>query len=312
MAARGGVAAGGLRMVPAPACRRLRRVEAHLAPSGGARPSTEPCSTQGPALPSAAQALGVTPTAELGQALGQLQQHGFCILSGVIDPTTTAHLRERAIAAAMAHDTGQSEATWHVSSALTYEQSFAEQIAHPRVLEVLASAMAVAPRELRVSYTTLQVNKPRCLETTPRWHSKCSRSLCVFFHWKPQEVAELGLPDDGYLCQPERYPGPGELTRPLHINTLWMLSDFTRQNGGTLIVPASHARAAAESPQLWEGEGAARQRTDAVHVVAPAGSVCILDCRVWHCLPPNFTEECRVHFITDQIHFCLITLSVNS
>ena len=179
----------GLRM-PAPACRRLRRVEAHLAPSGGARPSTEPCSTQGPALPSAAQALGVTPTAELGQALGQLQLHGFCILSGVIDPTTIAQLRERAIAAAMAHDTGQSEATWHVSSALTYEQSFAEQIAHPRVLEVLASAMAVAPRELRVSYTTLQVNKPRCPETTPRWHSKCSRSLCVFFRWKPQEVAE--------------------------------------------------------------------------------------------------------------------------
>ena len=71
----------------------------------------------------AAQALGVTPTAALGQALGQLQQHGFCILSGVIDPTTTAHLRERAIAAAMAHDTGQSEATWHVSSALTYDST---------------------------------------------------------------------------------------------------------------------------------------------------------------------------------------------
>ena len=75
-----------------------------------------------------------------------------------------------------------------------------------------------------------------------------------------------------------------------------MLSDFTRQNGGTLIVPVSHARAAAESPQLWEGEGAAQPRTDAVHVVAPAGSVCVLDCRVWHCLPPNFTEECRVMY----------------
>ena len=98
-----------------------------------------------------------------------------------------------------------------------------------------------------------------------------------------------------------------------------MLSDFTRQNGGTLIAPASHTRAAAESPQLWEGEGAAQPRTDAVHVVAPAGSVCVLDCRVWHCLPPNFTEECRVHFITPHpIRFIsvplseLITLSVNS
>ena len=111
------------------------------------------------------------PTSRPLVALGQLQQHGFCILSEVIAPATTAHLRERAIAAAMEHDTGQSEATWHVSSALTYEQSFAEQIAHPRVLEVLAGAMAVAPRELRVSYTTLQVNKPRCLETTPRWHN---------------------------------------------------------------------------------------------------------------------------------------------
>ena len=81
----------------------------------------------------------------------------------------------------------------------------------------------VPPNEPRA-----QVNKPRCRDTAPRWHC------------------------DGHLSQPARYAGGGQcggqgLARPLQVNTLWMLSDFTVENGGTWVVPGrrdppSHAQ----------------------------------------------------------------------
>ena len=131
--------------------------------------------------------------------------------------------------------------------------------------------MVGAHSELRVSFTTLQVNKPWC-EPTPRWHC------------------------DGWLSQQgSRYPSR-QLARPVQINTLWMLSDFSTENGGTLIVPGSHARGPMEQPQWWPGVAASQPRTDALHVAAPAGSVCIFDCRLWHCLPPNRTALPRVMY----------------
>ena len=62
------------------------------------------------------------------------------------------------------------------------------------------------------------------------------------------------------------------------------------------MVAGSHARPHTESPLYWEQGAAARPRADACHVVAPAGSVCVLDCRLWHCLPRNRTGSHRVMY----------------
>ena len=88
---------------------------------------------------------------------------------------------------------------WH-GGVLTHDQSIAEWVGHRRVLDVVEAAFATA--DIRVTFTTLQVNKPHCHQSI--WHA------------------------DGHKSQPSLYPGSA-LRRPAHINTLWMLSEFTRK-----------------------------------------------------------------------------------
>ena len=80
------------------------------------------------------------------------------------------------------------------------------------------------------------------------------------------------------------------------------------------VVPKSHTWPPEKRPQLWEFEaeptdrigsgpggeaGRARvfsPRPDAVHITAPAGSCCLFDCRIHHCLPPNHTAGVRAMY----------------
>lgn len=58
-------------------------------------------------------------------------------------------------------------------------------------------------------------------------------------------------------------------------NTMWMLSDFTAENGATEVVPGSHL-SGAHPPR--EGQ----QHLGIVQAVAPAGTLMVFEGRLWH------------------------------
>lgn len=60
---------------------------------------------------------------------------------------------------------------------------------------------------------------------------------------------------------------------PTHVNSMWMLDDFTEENGATRIVPGSH---------LWPGEPETGRAYPAVHATGRAGSIAVFDSRVYH------------------------------
>jgi ectoine hydroxylase-related dioxygenase (phytanoyl-CoA dioxygenase family) len=72
--------------------------------------------------------------------------------------------------------------------------------------------------------------------------------------------------DQGYVPPP--WPD-----QPLACNVAWLLDDFTEDNGGTRYVPRSHLKSANPEP----GDEAA-----SVPIVAPAGSMLVMDGRLWH------------------------------
>lgn len=63
-------------------------------------------------------------------------------------------------------------------------------------------------------------------------------------------------------------------SRPLALNALYCVDDFTSENGSTLVVPATHKEEAFPSDDLIR----AHEKT----VTAPAGSFIVLDCMVYH------------------------------
>ena len=74
-------------------------------------------------------------------------------------------------------------------------------------------------------------------------------------------------------------------TRPLAINALFCIDDFTVENGATFVLPASHKSEAFPSSQYIQ--------QNAIQVEAKAGSFILLDCMVFHAGGYNTTRSER-------------------
>lgn len=74
-------------------------------------------------------------------------------------------------------------------------------------------------------------------------------------------------------------------TKPLAINALFCVDDFTFENGATFVLPASHKSEAFPSENYV--------RRNAIQVEAKAGSFIVLDCMVFHAGGFNKTQSAR-------------------
>ena len=77
-------------------------------------------------------------------------------------------------------------------------------------------------------------------------------------------------------------------------NVVWMLTDFTAENGATLVVPGSHL--SGRQPELERDKNA-----HWVSCAAPAGTAVVLDGRTWHSTGRNVGSGDRLAALT---YFC--------
>ncbi|MCY4059583.1 MAG: phytanoyl-CoA dioxygenase family protein, partial [Gammaproteobacteria bacterium] len=94
--------------------------------------------------------------------------------------------------------------------------------------------------------------------------------------------------------------GGGEAMAPTTIapavvcNTMWMLDDFTAENGATLVVPGSHLSGRQPDHDL-------DSNANWVPATGPAGTVLALEGRIWHSTGVNTTNRYRTGL---TINFC--------
>jgi len=97
-------------------------------------------------------------------------------------------------------------------------------------------------------------------------------------------------------------PGRGNYSGRIHVDCprlipgyrtnmggMFMLDDFTLDNGATWVLPGSQYRKDEPSREEFF--------RDAVRIVAPAGSICFFDARLWHAGGENKTDQWR-HCVT--------------
>jgi ectoine hydroxylase-related dioxygenase (phytanoyl-CoA dioxygenase family) len=111
-----------------------------------------------------------------------------------------------------------------------------------------------------------------------------------------------------------RQPAPGAGHQELHLdtyedpavhpvhyfcNTIWMLDDFTEDNGPTRFVPGTH-RSQVELPTAVSDLCA--EHPDQVLVTGPAGSVIVFDGHVWHGGTRNHSGRRRRGLFSAWIH----------
>jgi ectoine hydroxylase-related dioxygenase (phytanoyl-CoA dioxygenase family) len=115
---------------------------------------------------------------------------------------------------------------------------------------------------------------------------------------------------DGFLLSgtTSMHIGPGETEQPLHaddgmitlprphpatmVTTLWALSEFTKDNGATRLIPRSHRR-----PTIVPGP---EDESSVIAAEMPAGSVLILHASTWHGGGPNSTADVERYGLSIQ------------
>ncbi len=83
--------------------------------------------------------------------------------------------------------------------------------------------------------------------------------------------------------------GPFAVRPPLMLQVIWMMQDFTEENGATLVVPGSQRRGTPPDPAEFARE--------AIKVTGSSGSAIVSHGLLWHDTSPNGTQEPRMSLL---------------
>jgi len=196
--------------------------------------------------------LGAAPLAAAEAAA--LDERGFVVLEGLLAPAALEGLRA-AFEAAVAGDpaTATGRGTRHSPAHLGRDERFDALLGHPRALGAVAHVLG-----------------------------------------RPFRAQTLGARD----------PQPGFGGQALHADALprargegwsvatclWLLDDFTPENGATRVVPGSHRDPRPVPSDRW---GVDRRHPEEVLVTAGAGSVLVLNGHLWHAGTTNRSSSPR-------------------
>ncbi|MEM7284357.1 MAG: phytanoyl-CoA dioxygenase family protein [Pseudomonadota bacterium] len=103
-----------------------------------------------------------------------------------------------------------------------------------------------------------------------------------------QRASEISRNPVGEFVDPESTLG---ISPPVVSNIMWMLSDFSVENGATEFVPRSHLSGAHPHPEN-------QSHYPIVQPTAPAGSAMVFDGRLWHGTGANTGGEDRLGVLT--------------
>lgn len=204
--------------------------------------------------------LNIEPTTDLDRAYGDLTEHGLCLIANGLPPDRLANVRTALYR--LADDDPDAGRGYGYDKDLTNQRIWA-------LLACGDDFIALATHAVALEFVRHLLG-PRCLL------SNLSANIT-----SPGGGEMVLHTDQGYL------PGPWP-ERPQAANAIWMIDDFRAENGATLVAPGSHR--IGHGPQHLE---AGRAMPGLVPLEGPAGTLCIMDGRVWHRTGVNTSSNDR-------------------
>ncbi len=187
----------------------------------------------------------------------QLDERGYLVLPGLMPPELLARLRRRVDevfeeeGALAGSEFKQEPGARRLANLVNKGRVFEEAILTPEVLEAMAHVLGP-----KFKLSSLNVRSADA-------HSACDQPL----HCDSAAIAD----DAGYwVC-----------------NSVWMLDDFTPENGATRMVPGSHLWRRIPPPEMYEAHP--QQEL----VTGKAGTVVIMNAHMWHGGTANRTGMAR-------------------
>lgn len=247
------------------------------------------------------------PSIDLEKAKAEYQRDGYCIIPDLLSQSEVAALRQRIVEQAAAEkalgwaleDSGptQLKRTMEDQEALMRESAserkgvnqrifflvnkgkiLRDLITHPVALELVEDCLG--HNFLLSSFTANIAKKGAAIDGLHRdawWGPMPYRdgSTYVKVGDRKRNTAE-----------PDGAP-KGINIPPAACNMIWMLTDFTEENGATRIVPGSHLL-----PD--NADSSVPHKVPSIPAIGKAGSAMFFDARLWHSTGQNVTDEPRI------------------
>lgn len=174
-------------------------------------------------------------------AVYELDVYGFTVVERVLTDDQIASMREvlMRLNDEVGEERGGEGSCWHVSNLPTLDPIFFPVIDHPRILPILEHFLE---KSLILGSLNSRIVRPG--DGDQGFHSDI-----------PAEMLNMAS--------------------PVMMNTVWMLDDFSQQNGGTRVVPGTHKSGLGHPPPGVEVKYY-------VQPSAPAGSVLVFNGQCWH------------------------------
>jgi ectoine hydroxylase-related dioxygenase (phytanoyl-CoA dioxygenase family) len=207
----------------------------------------------------ALHALGVTPTTLTDAERAQLDRDGYVPLFGVMDAAQVAAFNDRLAELLTAEGDGagkevhQEAGTERLSNLIDKGELFTQCFTEPRVLAAIAHVLG---GDLKLS----SLNARAALPGQGLQH--------LHADWN-----EAVAPDQYQVC-----------------NSIWLLDDFTAENGATRVVAGSHRSGKMPRDEM---EDPGQPHPDERVLIAPAGTVVVFNSHTWHGGTLNRTQHPR-------------------
>ena len=236
------------------------------------------------------------PTTDMNLAKSQLDEFGYCFLANALSSDEVAALRQRVEEQAAAERQqglafrdagGPNQRIWFL---VNKGQVFRDLLQHHNMRQLIDHLLGES--YLLSSFTANIANPGGIMEMhTDQW-------------WMPPPtVPGTTVVRPGSMTNSAfrgRHFGDVDAPRTSLIqpavagNAMWMLTDFTEENGATHVRPCSHlsGRQPDTDRDCFEGWVAA---------TAPAGTALVFDGRLWHSTGTNVTDSPRIGALT---YFC--------
>tara|TARA_Y100001934_G_scaffold102805_2_gene126381 strand:+ start:2371 stop:3327 length:957 start_codon:yes stop_codon:yes gene_type:complete len=221
---------------------------------------------------------------DVSELAANIQHKGYCIVEDVIPANEVDDVRLQVVAAQQAHhaeaeaELAKTRARGHrigvpgvglLKQVLNATQCFAPYLADERILAIAESFFGDF---VRISCTDCVINHPG----TERgyWHADWPYNATNSTHVKA--------------------PYPDVM---MHLASIWMLTDFTPENGGTFVLPGSHLQPNNPAAGGMDGVDQDAPHADEKQALGSAGSVLLYDSRLWHSVAPNQSNAARAALV---------------
>lgn len=202
----------------------------------------------------------------LDKRLLHLKLDGWCVVDNVVPEDAVGSIREKVTATTRRHRRSDAPAKiGHRTGLINYDQSFAQYLVAPHFMALIE---AVLGPPVRVSFTSAMINYP----------GNERGGLHADWPFNQRNAGHMPVPYPDIVA---------------HLTTLWMLSPFTAENGATIIVPGSHRMETNPSAASC-GHDADTPYPTEIQATGKAGSVLVMDSRMWHAAGANRSESARV------------------